>query len=87
LNLGAKRRHESRVRFLIDEHLSPTLVSRMASIGCYGVAVPHVGLGGASDPIVWRYAYENELTVIRTNAKDFLALLDVEVSSRYDRTP
>ena len=27
---------------------------------------------------VWQYAYENGLTVITTNAKDFLALLDVE---------
>jgi predicted nuclease of predicted toxin-antitoxin system len=51
----------------------------MASIGCYGVAVPHVGLSGASDPAVWSYAYENDLTVITTNAKDFLTLLDVEV--------
>jgi predicted nuclease of predicted toxin-antitoxin system len=51
----------------------------MASLGCYGVSVPHVGLGGASDPTVWRYAYENDLTVITTNAKDFLALLNVEV--------
>lgn len=41
--------------------------------------MPHVGLSGASDPTVWRYAYENDLTVITTNAKDFLALLDVEV--------
>lgn len=67
------------MKFLLDEHLSPTLVPRMASLGCYGVAVPHVGLSGASDPVVWRYAYENDLTVITTNAKDFLALLDVEV--------
>jgi predicted nuclease of predicted toxin-antitoxin system len=67
------------VKFLLDEHLSPTLVSRMASLGCYGVAVPHVGLSGASDRVVWRYAYENDLTVITTNAKDFLALLDAEV--------
>jgi predicted nuclease of predicted toxin-antitoxin system len=43
------------------------------------MAVPHVGLSGASDPAVWRYAYENDLTIITTNAKDFLALLDVEV--------
>lgn len=41
--------------------------------------MPHVGLSGASDPVVWRYAYENDLIVITTNAKDFLALLDVEV--------
>jgi len=51
----------------------------MASLGCYGAAVPHVGLSGASDRAVWRYAYENDLTVITTNAKDFLALLNVEV--------
>lgn len=51
----------------------------MAPLGCYGVAVPHVGLSGANDSVVWRYAYENDLTVITTNAKDFLALLDVEV--------
>jgi predicted nuclease of predicted toxin-antitoxin system len=51
----------------------------MASLGCYGLAVPHVGLSGASDPGVWRYAYENDLTVITTNANDFLALLDVEM--------
>ena len=39
------------------------------------------GLSGASDPVAWRYAYENDLTVITTNAKDFLyiALLNVEV--------
>jgi predicted nuclease of predicted toxin-antitoxin system len=67
------------VRFLLDEHLSPTLVSRMAPLGCYGAAVPYVGLSGANDSAVWRYAYENDLTVITTNAKDFLALLNVEV--------
>jgi hypothetical protein len=32
--------------------------------------VPHVGLSGASDPAVWRYAYENDLIVVTTNAKD-----------------
>lgn len=79
MNLGEGRQHESRVRFLLDEHLSPALASRMASHGCYGVAVPHVGLSGASDPVVWRFAYENDLIVVTTNAKDFLALLDVEV--------
>ena len=67
------------MRFLLDEHLSPTLVSRLAALGCYGVAVPQVGLSGASDPVVWRYAYENDFIVVTTNAKDFLALLDVEL--------
>lgn len=41
--------------------------------------MPHVGLSGAADSAVWRYAYENDLIVVTTNAKDFLALLDVEV--------
>lgn len=54
-------------------------MSRLASLGCYAAAVPHVGLSGASDSVVWRYAYESGLTVITTNAKDFLPLLDVEV--------
>jgi predicted nuclease of predicted toxin-antitoxin system len=49
--------------------LSPTLILRMASLGCYGVAVPHVGLSGASDPAVWHYAYENDLTVIRVRSE------------------
>jgi predicted nuclease of predicted toxin-antitoxin system len=43
------------------------------------MAVPHVGLSGATDPAVWRYAYENDLTVITTNAKDFMPLLNVEL--------
>jgi predicted nuclease of predicted toxin-antitoxin system len=51
----------------------------MATLGCYGVAVPHVGLSGANDPAVWRYAYENDLIMVTTNAKDFLALLNVEI--------
>ncbi len=67
------------MRFLLDEHLSPTLASRMASLGCYGVSVPHVGMSGASDWAVWRYAYEHDLIVVTTNAQDFLALLSVEV--------
>ena len=67
------------MRFLLDEHLSPALVSRMATLGCYAVAVPHIGLSGASDPAIWRYAYEKDLIVVTTNAKDFLPLLDVEV--------
>jgi predicted nuclease of predicted toxin-antitoxin system len=67
------------VKFLLDEHLSPTLVSRPAKLGCYGVAVPHVGLSGSSDPAVWRYTYVHELIVITMNAKDFLPLLDIEL--------
>jgi hypothetical protein len=44
-----------------------TLVSRLSSFGRYGVAVPHVGLSGTSDP-AGRYAYENDLIVVTTNA-------------------
>ena len=51
----------------------------MASLACYALAVLYVGLSVANDRAVWRYAYENDLTVITTNAKDILALLNVEV--------
>jgi hypothetical protein len=40
------------------------VTERLASFGCYRVAVSHVGLSGAGDPPVWRYAYENDLIVV-----------------------
>jgi predicted nuclease of predicted toxin-antitoxin system len=58
------------VKFLLDEHLSPTLVSYIASLGCYGAAVPHVGLSGASDRAVWRYASQG-ITLKTWGNRDF----------------
>lgn len=62
------------MKLLIDENLSPTLVQRLADLQVAAVHVAHVGLAGASDPEVWRYAFENDQVVVTINAADFLYL-------------
>ncbi len=66
------------MRLLIDEHLSPKLVEWAAHIGVFALSVPHVGLGGKPDARLWQFALEHDLTVVTTNARDFIELLDVE---------
>jgi predicted nuclease of predicted toxin-antitoxin system len=67
------------LRLLLDEHISPTLVRRLAQIGVYALSVPHVGLSGYSDTVIWRYALRHDFAVVTTNAQDFIELLDVEL--------
>jgi predicted nuclease of predicted toxin-antitoxin system len=67
------------VRLLIDEQLSPKLAQWAAELGVYAVSVPHAGLAGKADAFLWRYALEHDLTVVTTNARDFIALLDTEI--------
>jgi predicted nuclease of predicted toxin-antitoxin system len=67
------------MRLLLDEHISPALVARLADLGVYAQAVPHVGLGGRADREVWKYALDHGFAVVTTNARDFIELLDVEV--------
>ena len=68
------------LRLLIDENLSPRLARWAAEQkDVYAVAVVHVGLSGRSDQQIWRYAFENDLVVVTTNARDFLDLLDVDL--------
>jgi predicted nuclease of predicted toxin-antitoxin system len=62
------------IRLLIDEHLSPRLVGRLAERGVYARHLAHVGLAGATDPEVWRYAFANDFAVVTINARDFLRL-------------
>ena len=62
------------IRLLVDEQLSPRLVGRLAERGIYAQHVAHVGLAGAADPEVWRYAFAHEFAVVTMNARDFLAL-------------
>ena len=62
------------MKLLIDEQLSPTLVGRFAKEGIFAQHVAHSGLGGKSDPTIWRHAYENDQIVVTMNAGDFLAL-------------
>jgi len=67
------------MRLLLDENISPALVSRLAEAGIYAQSVPHIGLAGRADRAVWQYALHHDLTVVTVNARDFIELLDVPV--------
>lgn len=67
------------MRLLLDEHISPALVRRLAKCGVFAQSVPHVGLSGRSDRDVWKYALEHDFVVVTTNAQDFIQLLNVDV--------
>jgi predicted nuclease of predicted toxin-antitoxin system len=67
------------LRLLIDEHLSPKLVQWAAELGVYALSVPHVGLAGKPDVLLWHYAFQHDLTLVTTNVRDFIELLHVEL--------
>lgn len=67
------------MRLLLDEHISPAIVQRLAELGIYAQSVPHVGLSGCPDPIIWQYALERDFVIVTTNARDFMGLLNVEL--------
>jgi predicted nuclease of predicted toxin-antitoxin system len=67
------------MQLLLDEHVSPTLVGRLAVLGVYAQAVPHVGLSGAPDVAIWEYALAHDFVVVTINASHFIELLDVEL--------
>ena len=67
------------MRLLLDEHISPALVARLAEVGIYAQSVPHVGLAGRADHEIWQYALDHDFAVVTTNARDFIELLDVDV--------
>jgi len=48
-------------------------------MGVYAVSVPHVGLSGQPDHVVWAYAHEHGAAVVTANARDFVELLDVDL--------
>ncbi len=62
------------MNLLIDENLSPSIVQRLAAKSISAVHVAHIGLPGASDPELWRYAFEHDQVVVTINAADFLFL-------------
>lgn len=64
------------MNLLIDENLSPELVQRLAAKGVAAVHVAHIGLSGASDPEVWRYAFDHDQIAVTINAADFLYLAE-----------
>ena len=63
---------------MLDENISPALAGRLADVGVYAQSVPHVGLAGRADRVIWRYALGHDFAVVTTNARDFIPLLDVE---------
>jgi predicted nuclease of predicted toxin-antitoxin system len=65
------------MRLLLDENISPALVELLAQLDVYAQSVPHVGLAGQADHVVWQYALDHDFAVVTTNAQDFIALLDV----------
>src|ERR1700731_230977 len=67
------------MRVLLDEHISPALITRLAEVGVYAQSVPHVGLAGRADHEIWQYALDHDFAVVTTNARDFIELLDVDV--------
>ena len=62
------------MNLLIDENLSPGLVHLLAAKGVPAVHVVHIGMAVATDPMVWRYAFDHDQVVLTVNAADFLFL-------------
>ena len=67
------------MRLLLDEHISPALVGRLANADVFAQSVPHLGLAGRADHEIWKYAFDHGFSVVTTNARDFIELLDVDV--------
>ena len=68
------------MRFLVDEQLPTALARWIAAQGHEAEHVLDVGLGGAGDALIWRYAARNNAVVI-TKDMDFMALAKVSSST------
>lgn len=62
------------MKLLLDENLSPRLVSRLADLGLFALHVAHIGKAGLSDAALFRYAFQHDMAVVTINAADFLTL-------------
>ena len=52
------------IGLLLDEHISPALVGRLADLGIYAQSVPRVGLAGRCDREIWQYALDHDFAPI-----------------------
>jgi predicted nuclease of predicted toxin-antitoxin system len=52
------------VKLLLDENLSPRLVSRLADLFVGSAHVHNCGLGGASDAAIWEFAATNDFAIV-----------------------
>ena len=67
------------IRLLLDENISPALVRLLGGLDVYSQSVPHVGLAGRADHVVWQYALDHDFAIVTTNARDLIVLLDAPV--------
>ena len=62
------------MNLLLDENLSPRLISRLTALGIFAQHAAYLGLSGKSDSEIWLYAFEHDQIVVTINAKDFFNL-------------
>jgi predicted nuclease of predicted toxin-antitoxin system len=62
------------IRLLLDENISPALVNRLGKDDVFAQ-----GLSGRPDHEIWKYALDHDFSVVTTNARDFIKLLNVDV--------
>lgn len=62
------------MNLLLDENLSPRLISRLSAKGVPASHIAHLGRSGLSDPDLWQFAFESDRVVATINARDFLTL-------------
>lgn len=70
-------------RFLLDECMSPKLVSKLWDRGMDTIHVRDRGMLGSSDREVWRYAQDEKRTVCTINANDFRKIAMGEYSGHF----
>jgi predicted nuclease of predicted toxin-antitoxin system len=56
------------VRLLLDQNLSPRLLSALRDLYPNSVHVRDVGLGAADDETVWRYAGQHRFVIVSKDA-------------------
>jgi predicted nuclease of predicted toxin-antitoxin system len=61
------------VRFLVDAQLPPGLALLLGDAGHTAEHVNEIGLGAASDDVIWTYACDNNAALV-TKDEDFVAL-------------
>jgi len=62
------------VKFLFDQNLSYRLVDELSALFPESQHVRHVGLAGASDTKIWKYAKTHELMFAASSEAAFLEI-------------
>ncbi|MEE8585084.1 MAG: DUF5615 family PIN-like protein [Acidobacteriota bacterium] len=63
------------MKLLLDQNLSPRLVSKLADVFPAVVHVQAIGLDKASDSAIWQYAQKQNLTIVSKDADFYERLL------------